>query len=274
MSRDGFKRLVSSVSDPRISKTVAPSSAGSIPPEVVLVRSVSNKKTISSSAPPSNTNPPAVVSGTAEGVGIVPPPIASVSLAEPVFADRVQHFLIRSFEPEEIPGLFSQFLQFANSKKHAPVVSSLSSAPAALGAPPPDGSFSSQPCGGPTPGVEESVSSAPYFQPDFGLDRELDDPSLTVNQNVMGRRGLYASSRVPRVESRALSFNSSGMLNQTGQVDRLTIPPSLTLPSRSSVPRSRFFSCPSSSPSFDLGVRYRLSNPFPCSFTGGLSPRG
>ena len=43
------------------------------------------------------------------------------------------------------------------------------------------------------------------------------------------------------------------MLNQTGQVDRHIFPHSLTLPSRSSVPRSRFFSCPSSPPSLDYG---------------------
>ena len=52
MSRDGSKRLVPSVSDPRLSRTVAPSSAESTPPEVVSVRSVSNRKIISSSAPP------------------------------------------------------------------------------------------------------------------------------------------------------------------------------------------------------------------------------
>ena len=133
-------------------------------------------------------------------MGIVPPPLASVSVAESGFADRVQHSLIRSFESEEIPGLFSQFLQFANAKKRAPVVSSLSSAPAALGAPPPDDSFFPQPM--PTPGVEGSASSAPNFRPDLGLDRGLDDPSLTDTE-TMGRRGLYAPSRAPRFESRA-----------------------------------------------------------------------
>ena len=69
----------------------------------------------------------------------------------------------------------------------------------------------------------------------------------------MGRRGLYAYYRAPRVESLAFSFNSSGMLNQTGQVDRHTIPPSLTLPSRSSVSGSRFDACPTSSSSSDYG---------------------
>ena len=88
----------------------------------------------------------------------------------------------------------------------------------------------------PTPGVEGSASSAPNSLPDLGLlDRRLEGPSLTVSQHAMGRRGLYAYSRAPRVESQAFSFNSSGMLNQTGQVGRHTIPPSLTLPSRSSV---------------------------------------
>ena len=141
--------------------------------------------------------------------------------------------------------MLNQFLQFVNSKKRAPVVSSASSAPAALGAPPPDDSFTSQPF--PTPGVEGSASSAPDNLPDLGfIDRRLEGPSLTVSQHAMGRRGLYAYSRAPRFGSRAFSFNSSGMLNQTGQVDRRTIPPSLTLPSRSSVPGSRSTACPRS----------------------------
>ena len=69
----------------------------------------------------------------------------------------------------------------------------------------------------------------------------------------MGRRGLYAYSRAPRVEGQAFSVNSSGMLNQTGQVDRHIFPPSLTLPSRSSVSGSRFVACSRSPSSSDFG---------------------
>ena len=93
--------------------------------------------------------------------------------------------------------MFNKFIDFVNTKKRAPVVSSVSSAPAALGAPPPDDSFTSQPF--PIPGVEGSASSAPNFRPDLGLDRGLVGPSLTVNQNVMGRSGLYAYSRALRL---------------------------------------------------------------------------
>ena len=68
-----------------------------------------------------------------------PPPIASVSVAgEPVFISRVQHSLKRNFESEDLPDLFNQFIDFVNTKKRAPVVSAISSTPAALGAPPPD----------------------------------------------------------------------------------------------------------------------------------------
>ena len=65
-------------------------------------------------------------------------------------------------------------------------------------------------------------------------------------------RSLRSLSRVP-VESRALSVNSSGMLNQTGLVDRHILPFSLPLPSRSSVPVSRSFADPCSPPSADYG---------------------
>jgi len=53
-------------------------------------------------------------------------------------------------------------------------------------------------------------------------------------------KSLRSLSRVP-VESQASSFNSSGMLNQTGLVDRHSLPFSLPLPSRSSVPVSSSF---------------------------------
>ena len=83
-----------------------------------------------------------MVSGSAEGVGIVPPPTAEVSAADfSKLTDRVQHSLKWSFESEELPGALNQFVQFFSAKKHAPVVFSAFSAPAALGAPPPDISF-------------------------------------------------------------------------------------------------------------------------------------
>ena len=65
-------------------------------------------------------------------------------------------------------------------------------------------------------------------------------------------RSLRFLSRFP-VESQAFSFNSSGMLNQTGQVDRHTLPSSLPLPSRSSVPGSRSVACSLSPSSSDYG---------------------
>ena len=79
---------------------------------------------------------------------------------------------------------------FVNAKRLAPAVSSTRLAPAALGALPPDVSFSPQPFD--TQDVLESVSSAPYSSPDFGKDRRLVFPSLTVR--AIGRRGLYVVS--------------------------------------------------------------------------------
>ena len=175
-----------------------------------------------------------MVSGSAEGVGIVPPPTAAVRCSGvSQLSDRVQHSLKRSFESEELPGLLSQFVHFVSSKKHAPVVSSAVSAPAALGAPPPDDSFVFPITVGPTQAVEESVSSAPSY-PGLGIDRRLTSPSLTAERDWK-ERSLRSLSRVP-VESQASSFNSSGMLNRTGLVDRHNLPFSLPLPSRSSVP--------------------------------------
>jgi len=115
--------------------------------------------------------------------------------------------------------------------KRAPAGFSAFSAPAALGAPPPDNSSS-------TPAVpaepvfllEGSASSAPSSWPDFGIDRRLVGPSLTVSRD-REERSLRSLSRVP-VESQPFSFNSSGMLNQTGQVDRHIFPSSLPLSSR------------------------------------------
>ena len=223
MSRADKSRVPAShvSTDPRLSKTVAPSSAESTPPEVVTVHSVVNKN-IDAVPLPSNTNewnflfPESVVSGTAEGVGIVPPPTAAVRCSgTSQLSDRVQHSLKRSFESEELPGLLSRFV---SSKKRAPVVSSASAALAALGAPPPDDSFYPLTVG-PTRDVEGSVSSALSF-PGLGLDQRLMNPSLTA-QRDWKEKSLRSLSRVP-VESQASSFNSSGMLNQTGLVDRHT----------------------------------------------------
>ena len=147
---------------------------------------------------------------------MVPPPTAEVSRAA-VLTDRVQRSLKRSYESEVLPGLFKQFIQFVNTKELTPALAVVSLAPAALGAPPPDDSFPSLPC--PTSGVEGSASSTPDNPPDLGIDRRLEDPSLVI-KNVIGRSGLYAHSRASRFGSGAGSVNSSGMLNQTGQVDR------------------------------------------------------
>ena len=56
-------------------------------------------------------------------------------------------------------------------------------------------------------------------------------------------RSLRSLSRAS-VESLALSFNSSGMLNQTGLVDRHNIPFSALPSSRSPVSGSRFLRVP------------------------------
>ena len=114
---DKSKVPASPVSDPRLSKTTAPSSAESTPPEVVTVHSVPNKNIDVAVPLPPNTNewnflfPSAVVSGSAEGVGIVPPPTAAVRCSGiSQLSDRVQHSLKRSFESEELPGLLSRFV--------------------------------------------------------------------------------------------------------------------------------------------------------------------
>ena len=106
-------------------------------------------------------------------MGIVPPPIASVSVAELVFASWVQHSLKRNFESEVLPDLFNQFIDFVNTKKRASVVSSVSSAPVALGAPPPDISFFPQP--EPTPRLVWRGVLVPLLIPNpfSGIDRRL-----------------------------------------------------------------------------------------------------
>ena len=94
------KASVPSVSDPRLSRTGAPSSAANDSPEVVTIHSVPNKNFDSSSTHiPLNNEGIRIFyrrpwSLVAEGVGIVPPPIAAVSAAEKSqLADRVQHSL-------------------------------------------------------------------------------------------------------------------------------------------------------------------------------------
>ena len=132
------------------------------PPEVVTVLSVPNIDVISS-APPSNTNPSDVVSGSGGGGDCPPSHSGDQCSGEAQLSDRVHHSLKRSFESEDMPGLYEHMLRFINAKKHAPAVTSTRLAPAALGAPPPDGSFSPQPFL--TQDVEESVSSAPNSSP-------------------------------------------------------------------------------------------------------------
>ena len=202
-----------------------------------------------------------MVSGSGGGGDCPPSHSGGQCSGRSQLSDRVQHSLKRSLESEEMPGLISQFVHFVSAKKHAPVVSSAFSAPAALGAPPPDDSFVSPKPFGPTQGVEGSASSAPISLPDFGINRRLAEfPSLAVDRDRK-ERSLRSLSRVPD-ESRAFSFNSSGMLNQTGQVDRHTLPSSLPLPSRSSVPGSRFLVCSLLLLPRILAVQFRPLCPF------------
>ena len=199
-----------------------------------------------------------MVSGSAEGVGIVPPPTAAVRCSGvSQLSDRVQHSLKRSFESEELPGLLRRFIHFVkedSSKKRVPVVSPAFTAPAALGAPPPDDSYDPLTVG-PTQAVERGVSSALSLpglridqSPGLGIDQRLTNPSLTAERDGK-ERSLRFLSRVP-VERQSSSFNSSGMLNRTGLVDRHTLPFSLPLPSCSSVPASSSFADPYA-PSFE-----------------------
>ena len=137
------KTPASSASGTRVPKSVTPSSAESSPPEVVTVRSVSNIDVISS-APPSNTNTSDVVSGSGGGGDCPPSHSGDQCSRYPKLTDREQHSHKRSFESEDMPGLFNQFMQFVNAKRLAPAASASRLAPAALGAPPPDGSFPPQ----------------------------------------------------------------------------------------------------------------------------------
>ena len=247
MSRAVKSKVPASHVSDKLSKTKAPSSAESTPPEVVTI---TNKNVNTTIPVPSITNewdllsPSAVVSGAAEGVGIVPPPTAAIRCSGvPQLSDRVQHSLKRSFESEELPGLLSRFVHFVkedSTKKRAPVVSPLFQAPAALGAPPPDDSLNPLTVG-PARAVEGSVSSALSYS-GLGLDQNLNYPSMTAERDWK-ERSLRFLSRVP-VESQTSSVNSSGMLNQTGLVDRHTLPLSLPLPSCSSVPAASLFADP------------------------------
>ena len=106
---ENSKASVPSVSDPRLSRTGAGSSVANDSPEVMTIHSVPNRTIGFSSTLPSLTNLSVVVSGTAEGVGIVPPPIAAVRCSgESQLSDRVQHSLKRSIESEELPGLLNK----------------------------------------------------------------------------------------------------------------------------------------------------------------------
>ena len=190
--------------------------------------------------PPSNTNHPSVVVSGRGGGGDCPPSHSGGQYSGVAqLADQVHHSLKRSLESEDMPGLYEHIMRFVNAKKHAPAPASVRLAPAALGAPPPDGSLFPQPL--------ESDSSA-LAAPDFGIDRRLVAPSLTGTRE--GKEwSLRCLSRTP-VESQSFPINSSGMLNQTGQVDRHTLP-SLPLPSCTPVPGARVFTCPPSPSSSD-----------------------
>ena len=177
-----------------------------------------------------------MVSGSGWGGDCPPSHSGGQCSGESQLSDRVQHSLKRSLESEEMPGLLSTILLAVSSALSTPAAPVAAAAPAALGVPPPDDSFSPS-C--PTRGVEESVSSALNSHPDLGMDRRLGYSSLTVKRDRK-ERFLRSLSR-PSVESQASSFNMSGMLNQTGQVGRHTLPSSLPFPSRTSVPNSICF---------------------------------
>ena len=92
----------------------------------------------------------------------------------PKLTDWVQHSLKGASSQRKCRVCLNNV--FSVAKKHAPVVSSAFSVPAALGAPPPDASFSPQPM--PAQDVEGSASSAPDNLPDLGIDRRLVLPFL------------------------------------------------------------------------------------------------
>ena len=134
------KAPASSTSGTTVPKSATPSSAESPPPEVVTVLSVSNMD-VFSSVPPSNTKHPSdVVSGSGGGGDCPPSHSGGQCSGGAQLSDQVHHSLKRSFESEEMPGLYEHMMRFINAKKHAPAVTSSRLAPAALGAPPPDGS--------------------------------------------------------------------------------------------------------------------------------------
>ena len=92
--------------------------------------------------PPSNTNHPSdMVSGSGGGGDCPPSHSGDQCSGEAQLSDQVHHSLKRSLESEDMPGLYEHIMLFMNAKKHAPAVASVRLAPAALGAPPPDGSF-------------------------------------------------------------------------------------------------------------------------------------
>ena len=135
------KAPASSASGSTVPKSATHSSAESLTPEVVTVLSIPNMDGFSS-APPSNTNHPSVVVSGSGGGGDCPPSHSGDQCSgEAQLSGQVHHSLKRSLESEDLPGLFEHFMRFVNAKKHAPAVTSARLAPAALGAPPPDGSF-------------------------------------------------------------------------------------------------------------------------------------
>ena len=107
------KAPASSASGTTVPKSATPSSAESPPPEVVTVLSVSNIDVISS-APPSNTNPSDVVSGSGGGGDCPPSHSGDQCSRNPKLTDRVQHSPKRSFESEDMPVLFNKFIRLRN----------------------------------------------------------------------------------------------------------------------------------------------------------------
>ena len=82
-----------------------------------------------------------MVSGSGGGGDCPPSHSGGQCSGEAQLSDQVHHSLKRSLESEDMPGLYEHIMRFVNAKKHAPAPASVRLAPAALGAPPPDGSL-------------------------------------------------------------------------------------------------------------------------------------
>ena len=234
-SKSKSKAPASSASGTTVPRSATPSSAEILTPEVVTVFTIPNTD-VFSSAPPSNTNHPSVMVSGSGGGGDCPPSHSGDQCSGAAqLSGQVHHSLKRSLESEDLPGLFEhkRFVMLKSMRRLLPLLVWRLRCPSARRLP-----FS--------PAVREVI--VPLFTaPDFGINRRLVPPSLTGTREGE-ERSLRSLSRAP-VESQSLSINSSGMLNQTGQVDRYTLP-SLPLPSCSSVPGSRVVACPlSPSPS-------------------------